>query len=143
MQTRAVLIVNGPGAADPAAGVTLQSIEETCGACCDEVGLNLEFRSTDEADVIAGWIAAEGGNYDALIVNPAGADDCNAIRAAIEMTARAGKPLVEVHLANVFRRGAAAHEPLRGPDGATGFICGMGAHGYTLGIRAVAARLRD
>lgn len=64
-------------------------------------------------------------------------------RSAIKMIAHLKKPVVEVHLTNIFRQGDELTKPLQGPEGEMGFICGLGLHSYLLGIKAVAKRLES
>ena len=50
-------------------------------------------------------------------------------------------PFVEVHLENMFAREAARrHSHIA--DLAVGFICGFGADGYRMALRALAGRLQ-
>ena len=53
---------------------------------------------------------------------------------------RLRKPLIEVHLTNIHQRPAPYTHSLVS-QAATGVICGLGAHGYLLAVRAVAEAL--
>lgn len=150
---RTILILNGPGLADLTdggdryAGVTLEQIRDASAALCAEVGMNLEFRQSDEYDEISRWIAGDSGRFDALIINPVGhlkfgAVDSDMYRSATEMIAQLRMPVIEVHLNNIFREGDELIRPLRGPLGETGLVCGLGLHGYLLAIKAAAKRLQ-
>ena len=153
MKNKTLLILNGPGLADLSAGgdryggVTLEQIQEESAALCAELGLDLEFRQTDDQDEMFRWIARDSDHFDALIINPvgylkSGTVDFDMYRSAIKMIAHLKKPVIEVHLTNIFRQGEELTKPLQGPEGEMGFICGLGIHSYLLGIRAVAKRLQ-
>jgi 3-dehydroquinate dehydratase len=88
------------------------------------------------------WIARDSSHFDALLINPVGAVDSERYRSALEISARPSRPVIEVHLDNIFRKGDNAPKPLPGPDGETGLVCGLGLHSYSLGIRAIAERLQ-
>jgi 3-dehydroquinate dehydratase-2 len=139
---KGILILNGPGLTDPSGGdVTLEQIQKESETLCEELGINLDFRQTDDPEELSRWITEDSGSFDALIINPTdgpGSDDetLNTVRDL-------DRPVMEVHLTNVFKSDAEHVKPMRGPDGRTGFICGLGLHGYLLGIKAVAKRLQS
>lgn len=51
-----------------------------------------------------------------------------------------GRPFVEVHLTNVYRREAFRHKSLLA-DVAVGVVCGFGGTSYELGLRGLASAL--
>lgn len=147
------MILNGPGLADLSAGddgyggVTLEQIQDESAALCAELGLRLEFRQSDDQDEMFRWIATDSDQFDALIINPvgyleSGTVDFDRYESAIKMIAHLKKPVIEVHLTNIFQQGEEQTKPLQGPEGEMGFICGLGIHSYLLGIKAVAKRLQ-
>ena len=152
VKDKTVLILNGPGMADLAVSddrssdVTLKQVQDESAELCAELGMGLEFRQTDDQDEMSRWIAKDSDRFDALIINPvgdaqSGTVDFDRYRSAIEMMAHRKKPVIEVHLTNIFRPGEDPAKPLQGPEGEMGFICGLGLHSYLLAIRAVAKRL--
>jgi 3-dehydroquinate dehydratase-2 len=154
MKNKTLLILNGPGLADlSVAGdrygnIAFEQIRDKCSALCDELGIGLEFRQSDDQEEMFRWITADSGRFDALIINPVGYEktstvDFDMYRSAIEMIAHLNKPVIEVHLTNIFRNNDESTMPLKGPEGAMGFVCGMGVHSYLLGIKAVAKRLQS
>lgn len=154
MVNKTVLILNGPGLAELSAGddryggVTLKQIQDGCTALCAELGMKLEFRQTDDQDELFRWIASDSEHFDALIINPAGflksgSANSEMFRSAIDMIADTNKPLIEVHLTNIFRQGGERSKPLPGADGQMGFVCGLGLKSYLLGIKAIAKRLHS
>jgi 3-dehydroquinate dehydratase-2 len=153
MKDPTLLILNGPGLPDPDAhgnkrgNLTLEQIRDECSALCDELRMGLEFRQADDQDELFRWIAQDSDHFDALIINPAGHVKAGTVDAdtyvpAITMMARQNKPVIEIHLTNIFRESAELTTPLQGPEGGIGFICGLGLQGYLLAIKACAKRLQ-
>ena len=153
MNDYTLLMLNGPGLADLSAGddrygVTLKQIRDESAALCAELGMNVEFRQTDDQDEMFRWIARDSDHFDALIINPvgdlkSGTVDFDRCSSAIKKMAHLNKPVVEVRLTNIFRQSDELTKPLQGPEGEMGFVCGLGIHGYLLGIKAVAKRLQS
>lgn len=145
MPDQTLLILNGPGLAGGHDDVALDQVRQACATLCDELGIGLDFRQTDDDDEMSGWIAEDAANCSALIINPhvasqSDAVDIDKVHAAIETL---DVPVVEVHLTNIFKDGSEPPRLLQGPDGESGFVCGMSIHGYLLGIKAVASRLQS
>lgn len=153
MQVKSLLILNGPGldnlrqldsSFDP--NLTLDQIERECGDLCAKFGIEMTFRQGNVIDELLGWITKGVAEYDALIINPIGYYSFEAYetfeqyRSAIKMLVHLKKPVVEVHLTNIFRHGADLIEPLREPDAQIGFICGLGKHSYLLAVQSIAQR---
>jgi len=154
MHVTSLLILNGPGLVDLERlesgfdrNLTRAHIESECEKLCLKHGIAMTFRQGDIVPDLLEW-AANDASYDALIINPIGynareADDkfeqyCSAIKAI----ARLRKPIVEVHLANIFHHGAELSEPLHEPGAQIGFISGLGPHAYLLAIDSIAQRFR-
>ena len=154
MKNKKLLILNGPGLADLNVGggrcgnITLNQIRDECAALCDHLGISLDFRQTDDEEEILRWIVEDSENYGALIINPVGCAraetvDLDRYHSAIQMIAHLHRPVIEVHLTNIFREGDELAKPLQGLEGEMGFVCGMGIHSYLLGINAAAKRLQS
>ncbi|HRP11193.1 MAG TPA: type II 3-dehydroquinate dehydratase [Terricaulis sp.] len=148
-----VLILNGPGLDDLRRldssfdkDLTLDRIEEACGALCASYGIDMTFRQGDVVRELFDWVGRNASEFDALIINPIGYYSYEAYetfekyRSAIKVLAHLKKPVVEVHISNIFRRGAHLIEPLREPDAQIGFICGLGLHSYLLAIESIAQK---
>jgi len=146
-----VLILNGPGLDDLRRmdssfdkELSLAQIEQECGKLCAKYGIDMTFRQGDVVTELFEWIGRSAAEFDALIINPIGYYSYEAYekfeeyRSAIKMLAHLKKPVVEVHLTNIFRHGADLIEPLREPDAKIGFICGLGLHSYLLAIESIA-----
>jgi len=150
---KTVLILNGPGLANlqdyqgSAYGdITLDGIRSACAALCEELGLDFEFRQTDDQDEMFRWIAKDSEDFDAVIINPVGHSRAaiemfELYRSAIQMIATLKKPVIEVHITNIYRQVEEVTQPLHEPAGEMGFICGFGKLSYLLAIRAMARKL--
>ncbi|MEB3245148.1 MAG: type II 3-dehydroquinate dehydratase [Vampirovibrionales bacterium] len=96
-------------------------------------------QSNHEGELIDTLLAS---THEALIINAGGLTHTSvALRDAISIFKRAGasvkvKPVIEVHLSNIYAREAFRHNSYISPV-ATGTICGLGAHGYTLALHAL------
>jgi 3-dehydroquinate dehydratase-2 len=98
---------------------------------CTELGMEVEvLQSNSEGSIVD---AIQTGTYDLLIINPAAYTHTSiAIRDAI---AAVGKPAIEVHISNIYKReDFRKHSYVSGV--AAGQISGLGAEGYLLAVRA-------
>lgn len=148
MSDTTVLILNGPGLssfdafADPKLGITsLDDIRSLCQSRCNELGAQLDFRQSDDQNEVVRWIAQDANRFDALIFNPLGCIErtpidypryCDELGVLANVTCT----VTELHLTHVLRYDAGAFESLRGPQGNTALICGLGAEGYRVAINA-------
>lgn len=92
------------------------------------------FQSNHEGALIDRIQAGAAGDVDAFIFNPGGYTHTSvAIRDAV---IAADRPVIEVHLSNVYAREAFRHRSLIA-DVVRGRIIGLGAQGYLLALRAL------
>jgi 3-dehydroquinate dehydratase-2 len=148
-----VLILNGAGLADfsgydkKAYGeLTLEGIRGDCHRLCEELGLDLDFRQTDDQDELFRWIAKDSADFGGVIINPVGysssaSESGELYRSALKMVAHLKRPVIEVRIANIYRHVSEFRQPLHEPEGNMGFICGFGRPGYLLAIKAIAKKL--
>ena len=129
----AILIMNGPGLPRLTA---VTQIEEACRELCTELGLGLDFRQAHDHETMNRWVQEDSKDFAAIIINPAG---CPA--SSLDPVGAHGKPVIEVHLENIFKFDGEGHPYIEGPANEVGFICGLGQRGYTLAIRSLARRL--
>lgn len=88
------------------------------------------FQSNSEGAIVD---AIQAKKYDVLIINPAAYTHTSvAIRDAI---AAVGKPAIEVHISNIYRREEFRKKSFISGV-ATGQISGLGTEGYLLAVRA-------
>ena len=143
MTGETLLILNGPG--NPT-NSDLQKIEAACVERCNALSVKLDFRQANAEEEVHRRIVRDSDNYDALIVSPsAGALGGNvgyeACRAAIEAIMHLNKPVIEVHIENMFRSEVQSLRPLQVPEGGLGLVCGLGVKGYLLAIDATYRQL--
>ena len=136
-----VLVLNGPnlnmlGVREPEiyGNGTLADIEKTCQEYAAKLGLALDFRQSNIEGELVTWIQEARGSADAIIIN-AGAFSHTSV-ALLDALTIFEKPVIELHLSNVYAREAFRHRSYIS-SAANGIICGFGASGYTLALDAV------
>lgn len=136
-----IMILNGPnlnllGTREPEiyGSLTLNDITGKCETLANQIGLQLECRQSNHEGELVDWIQEAGSSQDGLILN-AGAYTHSSIALQDALSA-VSIPIIEVHLSNIFAREAFRHHSYISPV-ATGVICGLGAEGYLLALRAL------
>jgi 3-dehydroquinate dehydratase-2 len=133
-----ILVIHGPNLnmlGRREAGIygtaTLTDVNRQVLDLCRELGMDAEFfQSNSEGGIVD---AIQSGEYDVLIINPAAYTHTSvAIRDAI---AAVGKPAIEVHISNIYKREEFRKESFISGV-ATGQISGLGVEGYLLAVRA-------
>lgn len=118
---------------------TLAEVKAATDALAVQLGLECDFRQTNQEGVMVDWIQEAFAREAAVIINPAGFSFRSIpILDALKLIR---KPVVEVHITNIHRRSEHYRHSLMSLA-ATGVICGLGAHGYLLAVRAVADLLK-
>jgi len=132
---KTVFVLNGPnlnllGKREPGIyGVaTLDDIEASCKREAEQLGLEVDFRQTNYEGDLVSWIHPAAYSHTSVAIH-------DAIRSA-KVT------VVEVHLSNIHAREAFRHHSYVSAV-AKGVICGFGAEGYLLGLRALAAIAKE
>lgn len=140
-----LLILNGPnlnllGTRQPEVygRVTLADINALCASEAALFGLAVDCVQSNTEGTLLDTIHAARGQHRGIILN-AGAYTHTSI-ALMDAIASVELPLVEVHLSNIHAREPFRHKSYIAPV-AVGQICGFGALGYALAIRALAAHL--
>ena len=142
-----VLVINGPnlnllGEREP--GIYGDSSLERINQSLSEIGRGLElelefYQSNHEGDLVDAVQKARG-RVDAILINPAAFTHTSvALRDAFLAVKL---PFVEVHLSNVHARESFRQKSYLS-DIAHGVIAGFGPESYRLGLRAVAAFLKE
>jgi 3-dehydroquinate dehydratase-2 len=140
-----VLVLNGPnlnmlGVREPQTygTMTLSEIERLCADEAAALGLEVECRQSNHEGELVTWIQQAMGAFAAIVLNPGAYSHTSiAIHDAIKAV---GLPVAEVHLSNIHAREAFRHHSYVSPV-ALGVICGFGATGYRLALRALAEKL--
>jgi 3-dehydroquinate dehydratase-2 len=127
-----VLVLNGPnlgalGRREPEiyGTRTLADLEAMVTKHARELGLEVSFRQSNHEGQLIDWIETEAS--DAIIINPGALSHYS--MALADALRGSGKPVVEVHISNVFAREPERHRMVTAA-GAKGLISGLGFEGY-------------
>lgn len=140
---RRILVLNGPnlnmlGTREPEiyGSATLADIEARTRIRAEALDIAAEFRQSNSEGELVGWVQQARTDFDGLIVN-AGAYSHTSV-ALLDALLSCGKPVVEVHLSNLYKREEFRHHSYV-TKAAVGMIAGFGGLGYLLAIEALAA----
>jgi len=145
--------MNGPGLSDLSnfnemgyGHLTLDTVRKKCAESCKIFGLKMDFRQTDDEDELSHFLIEGIEDFDALIINPVGHSHVSSVdftiySSAIKTITRQNKPVIEVHISNIFQQGVENTKPIHVPKCEVGFVSGLGIHSYDLAIRAVNKKL--
>ncbi|MBV9834286.1 MAG: type II 3-dehydroquinate dehydratase [Alphaproteobacteria bacterium] len=137
-----VLVLNGPnlnmlGKRQPEiyGRETLADIEGACRAEAKGLDLALDFFQSNHEGALVDRIQQAREANSGIIIN-AGAYTHTSV-ALLDALNAAEKPVIEVHLSNIYKREEFRHHSYISPV-AVGVICGFGSQGYLLALRAIA-----
>ena len=148
-----LLIINGPGLSDLSNfnefghdNLTLEKVQKKCLETCDSLGISVDFCQTDDQAELSNYLLKASKEFDALIINPAAYSNAASLdpdlyASNIEAMVNQKKPVIEVHIANIFQKGVNINSPIKASEGNVGFVSGFGIHSYDLAIRAVNKQL--
>ena len=133
-----IIIINGPnlnllGEREQSqyGSYTFENLKEICIKKSQELGLNLEFSQSNIEGELINLIQNSRKNFDGIIINAAAFTHTSvAIRDALSIFK---KPIIELHISNIYRREEFRHKSLIS-DVVTGGIFGLGVDGYILAI---------
>ncbi|WP_428247478.1 type II 3-dehydroquinate dehydratase [Ferrovibrio sp.] len=114
---------------------TLDDVETLCRFTADRLGLEIDFRQTNHEGVLVDSIQEARLKAAAIVIN-AGAYTHTSV-AMLDALNAFDKPVIEVHLSNIFKREAFRHHSYVSPA-ARGGIFGLGPKGYALALEALA-----
>jgi len=114
---------------------TLADVERRTRTRAQALGLPVEFRQSNREGDLVDWIQEARTTACGIILN-AGAYTHTSV-AILDALSAAEKPVIELHLSNVFRREPFRHHSYVS-QAAHGVICGFGAKGYELAVEAMA-----
>ncbi|HXV74545.1 MAG TPA: type II 3-dehydroquinate dehydratase, partial [Sphingomonadales bacterium] len=117
---------------------TLAEIEADLAAKAKTLGLEIEFRQSNQEGDLVNWCQEAGDKASALIINAGGYTHTSvAIRDALEVL---NIPVFEVHLSNIYAREDFRRTSLLSAH-ATGVIAGLGDAGYHFALEEIAKKL--
>lgn len=136
-----ILILNGPNLnllhkrdKEIYGDSSLQKIEEDCKLLATELGLEIEFKQSNNEGRLVDFIQDAVDTVDGIIVNAAAYTHTSvAIRDALEIYQ---KPKIELHISNIFKREEFRQNSYLS-DVVTAVISGLGVDGYTIALFAM------
>jgi 3-dehydroquinate dehydratase-2 len=147
MAKKKVLILNGPnlnllGKRQPEiyGKLTLAQIEQKVRMLARELGIEIEFRQSNNEGELVTWIQEAANKFGAIVINPAAYTHTSlAMRDAVSAL---GIPTVEIHISNIHKRESFRHHSFIA-EVAVGQIAGFGVDSYLLGLRAAAELIQE
>ena len=142
-----IIIINGPnlnllGEREQSqyGSTTLDQLKENCSKKGREIGLDIEFAQSNIEGELVNIIQDARKKFDGMIINAAAFTHTSvAIRDALDLFK---KPIIELHLSNIYKREEFRHKSLISSV-VTGGIFGLGAEGYILAIISLQKSLRN
>jgi 3-dehydroquinate dehydratase-2 len=128
-------------------GLSLSELESRIYKWASELGVSVRCRQTNQEGLFVAWCHDAADVTDGIVVNPGAWTHYSwAIRDAVELT---GKPVVEVHFANVMAPPTAPRGLPGGPwesrftKTATGLCMGLRQYSYIGALTALVLSLDD
>ena len=142
-----IIIINGPnlnllGAREQSqyGSITFEQLKEDCVNKSKEMGLEIEFTQSNIEGELVSLIQDSRKKFDGMIINAAAFTHTSvAIRDALSIFK---KPIIELHLSNIYKREEFRHKSLIS-DIVNGGIFGLGDNGYILAIIAMQKILKN
>ena len=119
---------------------TYDQLKENCSKKAQEIGLDVEFAQSNVEGELVNTIQDARKKFDGMIINAAAFTNTSvAIRDALDLFK---KPIIEIHLSNIYKREEFRHKSLISGV-VTGGIFGLGAEGYILAIISLQKSLQN
>ncbi len=142
-----IIIINGPnlnllGEREQSqyGSVTFEKLKEKCLKKTNELKIDAEFFQSNIEGEIVTKIQEARKNFDGMIINAAAFTHTSvAIRDSLDLFK---KPIIEVHISNIYKREEFRHKSLIS-DVVNGGIFGLGPEGYILAIISLEKILKD
>ena len=133
-----IIIINGPnlnllGEREQSqyGSITFDNLKEICLKKSKELDLDIDFTQSNIEGELVNIIQDSREKFDGMIINAAAFTHTSvAIRDALSLFK---KPIVELHISNIYKREEFRHKSLIS-DIVTGGIFGLGTEGYILAI---------
>jgi 3-dehydroquinate dehydratase-2 len=140
--SKKILVLNGPnlnmlGTRQPEiyGHETLDDVQKLVKEKAAALGFEVDFRQSNHEGQLVDWIQEARKKVAGVVINPAAYTHTSvAIRDAL-LACEA--PAVEVHIANIHKREPFRHHSYVS-DIAVAIVAGLGIHGYTAGVEAIA-----
>ncbi len=143
--TRHVSVLNGPnlnmlGKREPHlyGHTSLAEVEQRCADLASTLGLDMFFGQSNAEHQLIDWIHEARERPAGVVINPAGLSFSSI--PLLDALKILEQPIVEIHVTQIHKRGGLYRESLVSTVSDV-VICGAGAFGYELALRAMADRL--
>ena len=135
-----ILIINGPNLnllgereKEKYGNTSFEEIKKNCLSFSQEHNISLSFFQSNVEGEIVNEIQNARNNQNCVIINAGGYTHTSvAIHDALKVLKI---PIIELHITNIYKREDFRHKSLIS-NVADGIICGLGAEGYTLALKA-------
>ena len=142
-----IIIINGPnlnllGEREQSqyGSISFEELKDNCIKKSKELGLDVELAQSNIEGEIVNLIQDSRKKFDGMIINAAAFTHTSvAIRDALSIFK---KPIIELHLSNIYKREEFRHKSLIS-DIVTGGIFGLSDNGYILAIIAMQKILKN
>ena len=142
-----IIVINGPnlnllGEREQSqyGTITFEELKEKCLNKSKELDLDVEFTQSNVEGELVNLIQDSIKKFDGIIINAAAFTHTSvAIRDALSIFK---KPIIELHLSNIYKREEFRHKSLIS-DIVDGGIFGLGSDGYILAIIAMQKILKN
>ena len=142
-----IIIINGPnlnllGEREQSqyGSTTYDQLKVNCSKKAQEIGLDVDFTQSNVEGELVNIIQDARKKFDGMIINAAAFTHTSvAIRDALDLFK---KPIIELHLSNIYKREEFRHKSLISGV-VTGGIFGLGAEGYILAIISLQKTLQN
>ena len=136
-----IIILNGPNLnllgereKEKYGNLTLKDIETDCKEFAKKSNIDLSFFQSNIEGELVEEIQRARKTYNGLIINAGGYTHTSvAIHDALKILKI---PIIELHITNIYNREDFRHKSLISKV-ASGVICGFGAEGYLMALRAI------
>ena len=142
-----IIILNGPNLnllgereKNQYGSFTLKNVEKMCSDYASKNQLNLSFYQSNIEGELIEKIQDSRNNHNGLIINAGGYTHTSvAIHDALKIIKI---PIIELHITNIYNREEFRHKSLISKV-AKGVICGFGAEGYIMALKAMQEYLKN
>ena len=136
-----IIILNGPNLnllgereKNQYGSFTLKDVEQNCNDFASQNNIELSFFQSNIEGELINKIQTSRNNQDGLIINAGGYTHTSvAIHDALKILKI---PIIELHISNIYNREEFRHKSLISSI-AKGVICGFGADGYIMSLKAI------
>ena len=136
-----IIILNGPNLnllgereKNQYGSFTLKDVEKNCNDFASQNNIKLSFFQSNMEGELINKIQTSRNNQDGLIINAGGYTHTSvAIHDALKILKI---PIIELHISNIYNREEFRHKSLISSI-AKGVICGFGADGYIMSLKAM------